>query len=58
MTLNHGSAIPFVRTGWEDEATELGVFDLIIGNDLLYGERSMDVSCPALSSNMPPPTAR
>lgn len=39
VTLNHGSAIPFVRTGWEDEATELGVFDLIIGSDLLY-ERS------------------
>ena len=36
VTLNHGSAIPFVRTGWEDEATELGVFDLIIGSDILY----------------------
>ena len=35
--LNHGPRIPFVRTGWEDEPHEdLGVFDLVIGSDLLY----------------------
>ncbi len=34
--LNHGKIIPFIRTGWEDENTELGNFDLIIGSDLLY----------------------
>lgn len=34
--LNDGADIPFVRTGWADEATELGRFDLIIGSDLLY----------------------
>ena len=34
--LNHGKIIPFIRTGWEDEDSGLGRFDLIIGSDLLY----------------------
>jgi len=34
--LNNGRKIPFVRTGWGDELTELGKFDLIIGCDLVY----------------------
>ncbi|SHO52224.1 class I SAM-dependent methyltransferase [Desulfopila aestuarii] len=34
--LNNGPAIPFVRTGWTDEESDLGEFDLIIGSDLLY----------------------
>lgn len=34
--LNNGRKIPFVRTGWGDERTELGEFDLIIGSDLVY----------------------
>ncbi len=34
--LNQGRAIPFVRTGWTDEKTDLGRFDTIIGSDLLY----------------------
>ncbi|MCW8827180.1 MAG: protein N-lysine methyltransferase family protein [Gammaproteobacteria bacterium] len=34
--LNHGEEIPFTRTGWGDEITDLGKFDLIIGSDLLY----------------------
>ena len=36
VALNGGSAIPFVRTGWLDEDSGLGDFDLIIGSDLLY----------------------
>ena len=36
VNLNQGAVIPFVRTGWDDEASELGLFDLIIGSDLLY----------------------
>jgi predicted nicotinamide N-methyase len=39
VQLNAGNAIPFVRTAWEDEASDLGEFDLLIGSDLLY-ERS------------------
>ncbi len=34
--LNKGKVIPFVRTGWADEESDLGQFDLIIGSDLLY----------------------
>jgi predicted nicotinamide N-methyase len=34
--LNHGAAIPFIRTGWEDAESELGTYDLIIGSDVLY----------------------
>jgi predicted nicotinamide N-methyase len=36
VSLNEGSEIPFVRTGWADEDDELGVFDLIVGSDILY----------------------
>ena len=36
VALNGGKAIPFVRTGWLDASDELGLFDLIIGSDLLY----------------------
>lgn len=36
VNLNQGNKIPFVRTGWDDGEKKLGVFDLIIGSDLLY----------------------
>lgn len=36
VTLNTGKPIPFIRTGWEEEPSSLGEFDLIIGSDLLY----------------------
>ena len=39
VQLNMGKAIPFVRTGWADKDSGLGVFDLVIGSDVLY-ERS------------------
>lgn len=34
--LNEKKNIPFMRTGWADEKTNLGLFDLIIGSDVLY----------------------
>ncbi len=34
--LNQGEDIDFTRTSWADEDDELGLFDLIIGSDLLY----------------------
>lgn len=35
--LNQGKVIPLVRTGWaETTGSGLGVFDLIIGSDILY----------------------
>lgn len=36
VALNQGDDIPFVHTGWGDEDSGLGEFDLIIGSDLLY----------------------
>lgn len=42
-TLNEGDAIPFVRTGWADELTGLGEFDLILGSDLLYEDEHADL---------------
>lgn len=34
--LNEGAAINFMRTGWADADCGLGLFDVIIGSDLLY----------------------
>ncbi len=35
--LNSGREIPYLRTAWEDDQNgEFGIFDLIIGSDLLY----------------------
>jgi len=39
VQLNQGKTIPFFRTGWGDGECGLGMFDLVIGSDLLY-ERS------------------
>jgi len=39
---NHGK-IPFVRTGWADETTKLGLFDVIIGSDLLYEQEHVEL---------------
>ena len=36
VDLNKGAIIPFVCTGWADDISNLGTFDLIIGSDLLY----------------------
>ncbi|MFV0595089.1 class I SAM-dependent methyltransferase [Shewanella sp.] len=43
VALNQGRPIPFVRTGWADEESELGKFDLIIGSDLLYEQEHADL---------------
>lgn len=34
--LNHDRNIPFIRTDWKDPLSDLGLFDVIIGSDLLY----------------------
>lgn len=36
VRINKGAKIPFIRTGWGDDDTSLGKFDLIAGSDLLY----------------------
>ncbi len=34
--LNKDRDIPFVRTGWDEKISDLGIYDLIIGSDILY----------------------
>lgn len=41
--INDGKEIPFIRTGWADEDSGLGEFDLIIGSDLLYERDHADI---------------
>ena len=36
VRLNKGANIPFLRTSWENLTDGLGLFDVIIGSDLLY----------------------
>lgn len=43
VKLNHSEHIPFVRTGWADEKSTLGEFDVIIGSDLLYESEHVDL---------------
>jgi predicted nicotinamide N-methyase len=41
--LNRDKNIPFVRTGWNDPISNLGLFDVIIGSDLLYESEHVDL---------------
>jgi ETFB lysine methyltransferase len=41
--LNDDNMVPFVRTGWADEITNLGQFDLILGSDLLYEDEHAEL---------------
>ncbi len=41
--LNGDKPIAFERTGWAEKNDELGVFDLIIGSDLLYEDEHIDL---------------
>jgi predicted nicotinamide N-methyase len=43
VKLNDGREIPFVRTGWADDDSSLGKFDLIIGSDLLYESEHVEL---------------
>ncbi|MCX4027543.1 histidine kinase [Endozoicomonas sp. SM1973] len=41
--LNEGSPIAFERVGWADKNDQLGLFDLIIGSDLLYEDEHIEL---------------
>ena len=36
VQLNKGEIIPFIRTGWADADSGLGLFDVVVGSDILY----------------------
>lgn len=53
--LNEGALIPFVRTGWADSMdVELGVFDLIIGSDLLYENEHVELLAAFVNQHAQP----
>ena len=41
--LNEGKEIAFQRTDWADENDKLGLFDLIIGSDILYEDQHIEL---------------
>ncbi|MBX2849429.1 MAG: methyltransferase domain-containing protein [Acidiferrobacterales bacterium] len=41
--LNHDDKISFVRADWSGDHTGLGLFDLIIGSDLLYEDEHVEL---------------
>jgi predicted nicotinamide N-methyase len=43
VRLNQGRNIPFLRTDWETITDGLGVFDMLIGADLLYEHSHIDL---------------
>lgn len=42
-TLNGDDAIPYERTDWADEDDALGLFDMIVGSDLLYDDAQVSL---------------
>ncbi|MBK1874436.1 MULTISPECIES: class I SAM-dependent methyltransferase [Marinobacter] len=41
--LNHGKAIGYQRVDWADKASDLGLFDIIIGSDVLYEDEHINL---------------
>lgn len=54
VILNEGKKIPFIRTGWDDEDSGLGKFDLIIGSDLLYESEHVDLLSNFINNHTQP----
>lgn len=53
-TLNNNGAIAFERTGWGDKSDQLGLFDLIIGSDLLYEDEHVDLLANFINAHAKP----
>lgn len=54
VSLNKGKEIPFTRTGWNDEKSDLGKFDLILGSDLLYEVEHIDLLSDFINQHAKP----
>jgi len=52
--LNKDDTIPFVRTGWADEDSGLGAFDLIIGSDILYEQEHIELLSDFINQHAKP----
>jgi len=52
--LNEGSAIAFEQADWADKSDKLGLFDLIIGSDLLYEDSHIDLLANFIEAHSKP----
>ncbi|MEJ2142266.1 MAG: histidine kinase [Gammaproteobacteria bacterium] len=52
--LNNGKAIAFERTDWADDDDKLGLFDLIIGSDLLYEDQHIELLANFIDAHSKP----
>ncbi|QDP00240.1 class I SAM-dependent methyltransferase [Thalassotalea sp. PS06] len=50
-TLNNDPEIPFERVDWTDKTDTLGLFDLIIGSDLLYEDEHIELLAKFIESH-------
>ena len=54
VALNSGKKIPFTRTGWGDINSGLGLFDLVIGSDLLYENGQVELLAGFINAHVKP----
>lgn len=54
VQLNKGREIPFIRTAWEDEDSGLGLFDLVIGSDILYERHHINLLANFINQHAKP----
>lgn len=52
--LNRDKIIPFIRTAWNDPISNLGVFDIIIGSDLLYESEHVNLLSEFINQHAAP----
>lgn len=52
--LNHDKAIAFERVDWADKGDGLGLFDLIIGSDLLYEDNHVELLANFIDAHSKP----
>jgi predicted nicotinamide N-methyase len=52
--LNNGKIIPFERVDWADDRSQLGLFDLIIGSDLLYEDQHIQLLTDFIQNHAAP----
>jgi predicted nicotinamide N-methyase len=52
--LNNGKAIDYRRINWADETGDLGLFDMIIGSDLLYEDEHIKLVADFIQKHASP----
>jgi len=52
--LNHGKEIDYQRVDWADKTDELGLFDLIIGSDILYEDQHVKMVADFINNHASP----